>query len=352
MDDSSSESSSGDENIPIQQLLRMPIQSEMLSDESSSEDDILLSKEEHDSIRAFEPDLFFVKTYSSIVDIVTKHALSLLQPLIYQFEMCVMDRIPPLFHLLRKCFDFSERFKILSDGRFEEYVNFNIDSLSQLAAMENEFLKLDSSATLFDEATLRKESDSALRKLAIIYNKKIAEFARIEQLLTAIETQEGHEKRNAMKREVEELKENSWWVWNGKVAILNELRVIKTMRTEEDIWRGNSSYMRLLTRAAVRRPSETIVEQLISIIGDQVRENLDWSKLLTEVQFRTFGPYAHEWDNLLDMMYKILHEDQKMRCIVRYPGLREKRSSHLKGSVSTTRLMNRKSKFQGFNKKL
>ena len=118
MDDSSSESSSGDENIPIEQLLRMPIQSEMLSDESSSEDDILLSKEEHDSIRAFEPDLLFVKTYSNIVDIVTKHALSLLQPLIYQFEMCVMDRIPPLFHLLRKCFDFSERFKILSDGRF------------------------------------------------------------------------------------------------------------------------------------------------------------------------------------------------------------------------------------------
>ena len=50
------------------------------------------------------------------------------------------------------------------------------------------------------------------------------------------------------------------------------------------------------------------------------------------------------------MMYTILHEDQKMRCIVRYPGLREKRSSHLKGSVSTTRLMNRKSKFQGFKK--
>ena len=41
MDDSSSESSSGDENIPIiEKLLRMPIQSEMLSDESSSEDDM------------------------------------------------------------------------------------------------------------------------------------------------------------------------------------------------------------------------------------------------------------------------------------------------------------------------
>ena len=40
-----------------------------------------------------------------------------------------------------------------------------------------------------------------------------------------------------MKREVEELKENSWWVWNDEVAILDELRVIKTMRTEEEIWR-------------------------------------------------------------------------------------------------------------------
>ena len=122
---------------------------------------------------------------------------------------------------------------------------------------------------------------------------------------------------------------------------MNELRVIKTMRTEEVIWKGNSSYMRLLTRAAVRKPSETIVEQIISVIGLQARENLDWRKLLSEVQFRTFGPDAHEWDSLLEEMYINLHEDKKMRCIVRNPGLRKKRSSHLKGSVSTTRLMKR-----------
>ena len=148
-----------------------------------------------------------------------------------------------------------------------------------------------------------------------------------------LESESVEKKRYNLKREINLLLENSWWIKKGKNFTLEELRVIKTMRTDKSIWEGNNSYMRLLTRAAVRKPSETVLERLISVIGNQARENFDWSKLLTEVQFRSFGPYAHEWDNLIDQMYTILNENDKMRCLVRHPRLRKKRSAHLKGSA-------------------
>ena len=72
---------------------------------------------------------------------------------------------------------------------------------------------------------------------------------------------------------------------------MDALRVVKTIRTNPKIWEGNYSYIRLLTRAAVRKPSETILEHVISIINDHTRENLEWEKLLAEVQFITFGHF-------------------------------------------------------------
>jgi len=141
----------------------------------------------------------------------------------------------------------------------------------------------------------------------------------------------------------------SWDEKDGEF-VLRELRVVKTMRTMSCIWKGNPNYMRLLTRGAVRKPSEAVVEQIISIVNMQNRENLDWGNLLTKVQFRTFDPYAHVWGDLVKELYNDLYENQKMRSIVQHPELRRKRSAHLEGSVSTTRLKNRKSKFQGFFK--
>ena len=160
------------------------------------------------------------------------------------------------------------------------------------------------------------------------------------------------EKKAGLKRKLKSLESECWWVRRSNASNqfeLQELRVVRTMRLLPEIWKGNHNYMRLLTRGAVRKPSETVVEQLISVINQQTRENLDWNKLLTEVQFRTFGPYAHEWDNLLNKMYANLHKDKRLRCTILYPELRKKRNPHLQGSVSTTRLRNRKSKFQGFN---
>ena len=54
----------------------------------------------------------------------------------------------------------------------------------------------------------------------------------------------------------------------------------------------------------------------------------------------------------IEKMYEILHNTKKMRCTITHPKLRNKRSPHLKGSASTTRLMGRKSLFAKFIKKL
>ena len=198
------------------------------------------------------------------------------------------------------------------------------------------------------EAGLDKPNVASFEKLAEVYKTKKEELEKIKQLIKKIEHASKDSKR-LLKRELKSLESECWWVRKGNRFELQELRVVRTLRLCPEFWEGNHSYMRLLTRGAVRKPSETVVEQLISVINRQTRENLDWNKLLTEVQFRTLGPYAHEWDHLLDNMFKKLHNDKKMRSTILHPELRKKRNPHLKGSASTTRLMNRRSVFRGFN---
>ena len=310
--------------------------------------EILLTPKEHKSIRDFIPDLNSRSSGNEIVDQVTKQTLSLLGSLIYQFEICIINRIPYILNLLRECFDFTERFQLLDQGKFEEYITWNFTSLMKLCSLENEFLELSPVAKCIDSSALKQESESALRELSYIYLEKKKELDEIKILKTKLKS--FPQEKVKLKRQLEKLKRNCWWDEKDGEFVLCELRVVKTMRTMSSVWKGNANYMRLLTRGAVRKPSEAVVEQIISIVNMQNRENLDWGNLLTEVQFRTFGPYAHEWGDLVEELYNHLHEDQKMRSIVQHPELRRKRSAHLEGSVSTTRLKNRKSKFQGFFK--
>ena len=320
------------------------------SEEESISEEILLTTEEHAEIRNFEADLSFQRTGIEVIDMVIGNALSMLEPLIQQFEICIMKRIPPLFKLLRECFDFQERFELLDKGDMDLYLNHNMSSLVKLGLEENKFLKLVKSSTRFDGRVLKKEARVALRKLADVYQEKKKDLEKMKLLIKNIDGAP-EDTKAGLKRKLKSLEADCWWVRKGKRFELQELRVVRTMRLLPAIWEGNHSYMRLLTRGAVRKPSEAVVEQLISVINRQTRENLDWNKLVTEVQFRTFGPYAHEWDILLDKLYSNLHTNKRMRCMILHPKLRKQRNPHLKGSVSTTRLRNRKSKFQGFNSK-
>ena len=195
------------------------------------------------------------------------------------------------------------------------------------------------------------EASSGNRRLCFIYHEQKKQLDKLIRLHKKLNESSELSKRDRaeMKKEIKTIEQDCWWDLNrdGKI-ILRELRVVKTMRTRPTVWTGNSNYMRLLTRAAVRKPSETVVEQLISVINIQNRENLAWSCLLTEVQFRAFGPYAHEWGDLIKALYRKLHEDEHMRSLVQHPDRRRRRSAYLQGSASTTRLKSRKSKFQGF----
>ena len=320
-----------------------------LSDRDSWENkEILLTSKEHKSIRDFIPDLDFRRSGNVTVDQVTKQTLSLLGSLIYQFEICIMNRIPYILILLRECFDFTERFQLLDQGKFQEYKTYNFASLMKLCSLENKFLELSPSSKRVDSSALKRESESALTELSVIYQEKKKELDEIKILKAKLKT--NPREKAKLKRQLENIQGNCWWDKKDGEFVLRELKVVKTMRTMSCIWKGNPNYMRLLTRGAVRKPSEAVVEQIISIVNMQNRENLDWGNLLTEVQFRTFGPYAHEWGDLVEELYNDLHEDQKMRSMVQHPELRRKRSAHLEGSVSTTRLKNRTSKFQGFVK--
>ena len=178
----------------------------------------------------------------------------------------------------------------------------------------------------------------------VLSKSKEHQYQKIQNLKKQVQIAEKKQK-SALKQQLKSLKDDCWWVEKSGVVKLDELRVVKTMRTNPKIWEGNHSYIRLLTRAAVRKPSETILEHVISIINDHTRENLEWQKLLAEIQYTTFGPHAHEWDELIEKMYDILNNTKKMQCTITHPKLRNKRSPHLKGSASTTRLMRRESLF-------
>ena len=71
------------------------------------------------------------------------------------------------------------------------------------------------------------------------------------------------------------------------------------MRSSQEFKIGLSSFMHLISRATARIPSEAVVEQKISMINVMNRENLGWEKLLTEIQFRDFGPFPHDDERLV-----------------------------------------------------
>ena len=76
------------------------------------------------------------------------------------------------------------------------------------------------------------------------------------------------------------------------------------------------------------------------------RENLCWEKLLTDLQYRDFGPYAHEDEPLVEAIYKILKHEKGMHVTVKQKDLRSQRSA-IQISKPVDRLQKRKNKFRG-----
>ena len=130
------------------------------------------------------------------------------------------------------------------------------------------------------------------------------------------------------------------------MLVLNGLKVVKTMRSSQEFKIGLSSFMHLISRATARIPSEAVVEQKISMINIMNRENVGWEKLLTEIQFRDFGPFSHEDERLVELMYQTLKPVKGLRFTIIHKDLRVRRSG-IEISKPVDRLRRRKSKFRG-----
>ena len=118
------------------------------------------------------------------------------------------------------------------------------------------------------------------------------------------------------------------------------------MRASKEFRTGLSSFMHLISRATARIPSEAVVQKKISMINFMNGENLGWEKLLTEVQFRDFGPFPHEDERLVELMYKNLKPVKGLRFTIVHKDLRVKRSG-IEVSKPVDRLRRRESKFKG-----
>lgn len=61
------------------------------------------------------------------------------------------------------------------------------------------------------------------------------------------------------------LKGGCWWQFKNENWLLKQMEVIGWIRQTSEAWKGNESYVRILTRSALRRAAQTHVESLISI---------------------------------------------------------------------------------------
>ena len=96
---------------------------------------------------------------------------------------------------------------------------------------------------------------------------------------------------------------------------------------------------------AYRRPAQTHVESLISVIGNQNRSQ-EWDKVLTEIQLRSIGPCFHESNALVEKMIKLLRRNTAVRALLKRPEARERRNPEINISSVVDRQMAQTSVFK------
>ena len=95
------------------------------------------------------------------------------------------------------------------------------------------------------------------------------------------------------KIELRSLESRCWWERIKGIWVLRQMKVVEYIRTTKEVWEECEQYIRILSRSCLRRPAQTHVESLISVIGNQNRGQ-EWDKVLTEIQLRSIGPCFHE----------------------------------------------------------
>ena len=118
--------------------------------------------------------------------------------------------------------------------------------------------------------------------------------------------------------ELRSLQSRCWWKRIKGIWVLRQMKVVEYIRTAIEVWEGCEQYICILSRSCLRRPAQTHVESLISVIGHQ---NLGqkWNKVLTEVQLRSILPSFHGSNALMEKMIKLLRRNTRVRALLKRP---------------------------------
>ena len=99
--------------------------------------------------------------------------LSLLDPLIYQLQICLLKRIPAIYKTMLEAFDFESLFKILDSENKENYLKHNLKHVVRLTKIENNLIKRGGRNT-FNIEEIKQQCKKARSLLIPIYeNQKI-----------------------------------------------------------------------------------------------------------------------------------------------------------------------------------
>ena len=110
----------------------------------------------------------------------------------------------------------------------------------------------------------------------------------------AIEASQVQKLTREMKRQLSSFEERSWFQFLSEENTyeLVDLRVTAVLRICKEVLDADvQNYIRALTRGSMGSSAETVVEHPFIIAKQRNRENLDWKKLLVELQFRILDPY-------------------------------------------------------------
>ena len=318
----------------------------------------ILSPLELDSIKNFKPVLEVKKPSTrnperdTINFEITSNASHLVQKLIHSWKIRVLDRVPKIFKLKFDAFYWYRQFDTFLCYGKDAFCRANERELRAYLKSENDFFQLRDEL-LFEEDKVIEEMLIVKEFLCSVIPTQVEQLKQMKILRQLISSDDPEKKsqRADNKRVLSKLESTSWFKFlpeEDGLYELVELRVVAFLRNSPILLGADvQNYIRALTRGTVSSSAETVVEQLFSIAKQQNRDNLDWKKLLVELQFRTLGPKRHEEEALKVKLYKKLKSIKRMRATVQDPERRKTRSPHIVHSKTIDRQLAVKAKYRG-----
>ena len=165
-------------------------------------------------------------------------------------------------HVVSLCHDFSNLFA--KANNMAEFTGHELDGVQQLVKIENTYLSRKKSQETYSCRTVRAQCRKVREHLFI-------EIKRQEQLKERIGTLLRNKPTNSNARKLKFMQSRCWWEMKHRNWILRQMKVVEYIRSTKDVWEGCEEYVRILSRSCLRKPAQTHVESLISIIGNQNR---------------------------------------------------------------------------------